>query len=312
MTEKEKYRIFCKNNNDIPIFSKDWWLDSVTENGKWDVLLNEKNGQITGSFPFYTKKKILNLNILPKFTQKLGPYFLDKENKTNKIVFENFLNKIPRFNYFSQNLHHEYNDIFSNSNFNLNIKIMRTCIIKNITNNEFISKNFSKNRKYDLNKAREYELKINYDLNPDIFFEYHKKNLNKRGLKINYSKSLIKKIFENSYNRKCGRILGVSDKNNFYYALAFLVWDKNYSYLIGLTNDMDKLKTGASSLLIYNCINFLNGKTRNFDFEGSMNKNISNFYRSFGSIEQNYYKISKYNPKILKNLINMFFKLKGT
>ena len=46
MTNKEKYRKFCQKEKDIPIFSKDWWLDSVCGENGWDVVLFEKGGEI--------------------------------------------------------------------------------------------------------------------------------------------------------------------------------------------------------------------------------------------------------------------------
>jgi len=43
MTNKEKYREFCKTKKDISIFSKDYWLDSVCGEANWDVVLVEKD-----------------------------------------------------------------------------------------------------------------------------------------------------------------------------------------------------------------------------------------------------------------------------
>ena len=33
------YRELCVNENLIPLFSQDWWLDSVVGVDKWDVAL---------------------------------------------------------------------------------------------------------------------------------------------------------------------------------------------------------------------------------------------------------------------------------
>ena len=59
MIDKEKYRIFCKNHPDMPIFSKDWWLDTVCETGKWNAILYQNKDKILGSYPFFLKKKKL-------------------------------------------------------------------------------------------------------------------------------------------------------------------------------------------------------------------------------------------------------------
>ena len=57
MTNKEKYRKFCEKEKNIPIFSKDWWLDSVCGENAWDVVLFEKGGEIWASLPYQKTKK---------------------------------------------------------------------------------------------------------------------------------------------------------------------------------------------------------------------------------------------------------------
>jgi len=39
LIDKELYREFCKVEDNIPIFSKDWWMDAVCGEDKWDVIL---------------------------------------------------------------------------------------------------------------------------------------------------------------------------------------------------------------------------------------------------------------------------------
>ena len=75
MLDKDKYKHFSRNNNNIPIFSKPWWLDAVSNKGQWDVIFYEKNNIINGSFPFFIKKKsFFKISLLPRLTQKLGPF----------------------------------------------------------------------------------------------------------------------------------------------------------------------------------------------------------------------------------------------
>ena len=46
MSNKDKYRLLCNTEKNIPIFSHDWWLDTVCGERKWDVLLIEQKGRI--------------------------------------------------------------------------------------------------------------------------------------------------------------------------------------------------------------------------------------------------------------------------
>ena len=45
MSNKDKYRLLCNTEKNIPIFSHDWWLDTVCGEKKWDVLLIEQKGK---------------------------------------------------------------------------------------------------------------------------------------------------------------------------------------------------------------------------------------------------------------------------
>ena len=42
MNIKDKYHLLCNTETSIPIFSRDWWLDTVCGKDKWKVLLVEE------------------------------------------------------------------------------------------------------------------------------------------------------------------------------------------------------------------------------------------------------------------------------
>jgi len=55
--QKEKYILFCQEENAIPIFSQPWWLDAVCDYGYWDVAIVERGGQIWATMPYYIRKR---------------------------------------------------------------------------------------------------------------------------------------------------------------------------------------------------------------------------------------------------------------
>ena len=63
MTKKELYRKFCADEESLPIFSKDWWLDAVCGDD-WDVCLVEKEGQILATLPYFQRKNKLRMHII--------------------------------------------------------------------------------------------------------------------------------------------------------------------------------------------------------------------------------------------------------
>jgi hypothetical protein len=73
MTDKEKYREYCRSESSIPVFARDWWLDAVCGEDNWEVALIENNGEILASFPYYIKRKFgINAITMPKLTQNAG------------------------------------------------------------------------------------------------------------------------------------------------------------------------------------------------------------------------------------------------
>ena len=72
MTDKEKYRRLCAQESDIPIFSRDWWLDTVCGQDHWDVILVEKIDKIIASMPLYRVKRLgFQVLAMPALTQFL-------------------------------------------------------------------------------------------------------------------------------------------------------------------------------------------------------------------------------------------------
>ena len=57
MKNKDKYKKFCYENQNVPVFSQFWWLDAVSRDGDWDAILYERNNKIVAAFPFFIKSK---------------------------------------------------------------------------------------------------------------------------------------------------------------------------------------------------------------------------------------------------------------
>lgn len=302
MENKDKYKKFCLENKNIPIFSQPWWLDVVSEEGNWDVILYEEKKEVVAAFPFFYKKKgFLKIIVQPKFTQKLGPIIMNNTSGTTKIL-NHFINNMPNYNYMDINWHHQYKNWLPFYWNKFSQETMYTCIIKDLDKIDHVYKNFSQNRKHDINKSKASNLKINFDLDAKLFFREHEKNLRKRNFKISYKEKFLENLFLSCKENNSGRLIGISDHNNNYLSICFIVWDSDYAYLIGLSSDPDKIKSGATSMLIFESLKFLRNKAKNFDFEGSMNQNIYSFYKSFGSERYEYYKIKSFKPKIIEIL----------
>ena len=306
MQNKTIYKTFCQNHDEIPIFSQYWWLDIVCGENNWDVALCKIENKIAGAFPYYIKKKIgLKFLILPKFTQKLGPFIVEKYKKDYFKITKELINNLPKFNYFDQDVE-VHNNILPfywegfESSFSYSFRI------NNINNSETTYSNFHNNRKQDIKTGKKNNIKTYFDINTLQFFEFHKKNLNLRKTEISYKFEDFDKLFKKAKkNNKCV-IAGTKKENEEFGSMAFIVWDKKNAYLNQLTTNIQKLKEGHSSILINDILYFMRDKVENFDFEGSMDNGIYNFYKSFGVEPVNLARIKKSKPIVLKDIINFF------
>ena len=52
MTERERYQELCRRESTIPIFSQDWWLDTVCGMDNWGVYLIGKDMDIKASLVY--------------------------------------------------------------------------------------------------------------------------------------------------------------------------------------------------------------------------------------------------------------------
>lgn len=310
MTNKEKYRIFCQKEKDIPIFSKDWWLDSVCGEDAWDVVLVEKGGEIWASMPYYKKKKaFFDIIMMPLLTQTMGIYIKYPDNQKyekrlsyEKEIIDLVLKELPHFDYFSQNFHYNFTNWlpFYWNGFNQTTRY--TYVIDNLDNLESIFENFSHAKRKNIKKAEKL-VSIKFDLSSDEFYNNHKMTLLKQNSKISYPYELFKTIYDNSYKNNSGKIIYAIDENSKIHAGLFVIWDTNSAYNLISTIDPDFRNSGAASLLVREIIRYVSDKTKKFDFEGSMIENVENSFRQFGAIQKPYFKIFRIDSKILK-LVN--------
>ena len=103
MTAKEQYRDLCKEENSIPLFCQDWWMDAVCFN-EWDVFLADEKGEIVGALPYHQRKKIgFNCVLQPQLTQYNGIWIKRKQFNTDhgkNCIKSRLIKMFCRNNYF--------------------------------------------------------------------------------------------------------------------------------------------------------------------------------------------------------------------
>lgn len=310
-SKKNQYREFCRKEKNIPIFSKDWWLDSVCGKDNWDVALVKKDTEIVASLPYFLKKKyIWKIITMPKLTQFIGMHIVfpqDQKLLHKKISYENkiineLIEQLPKVDFFI----HSFNDNFKNwlpfywKGYNQTTQY--SFVIDDLNDLDNIFNSFSSGKRKNIKRAEKI-VDVKFDLSAKDFYDNHVMTLKKQKSKISYSFKMFKSIYDAVYKRKCGRTIYAIDNEKNLHCALFIIWDKNSAYDLISTIDPDFRNSGAASLLIKESIKFISDKTKKFDFEGSMDKNISNSFRQFGAKQKSYSTITKCNSFLLKIIL---------
>jgi lipid II:glycine glycyltransferase (peptidoglycan interpeptide bridge formation enzyme) len=316
MNNKEKYKEFCKEEKEMPIFTQSWWLDAVCGND-WDVELIEKDNQIIASMPYFIKKKMFYKIIkMPKLTQSMGPYIKYPQNQQSGIrllyekeVMTELINKLPSVGKFSQNFNYKITNWMPFYWSGFQQTTYYTYIIDNLNNLESIFSKFDYSKRKNIRKA-ENIVSLEYDIPSEVFYNHHKITLAKKGLQISYGRDLFERIYNEGYKNKSVKTFAAYDKEKQLHAAFFLVWDKLSSYNLISSIDPDYKIYGSSSLLIRELISYSSKVTKQFDFEGSMIPSVEKSIRKFGAIPKPYFHISKISSlsyhilQLYKNYIN--------
>lgn len=272
-------------------FSLSWVLDILHPN--WHALvLNEYEAFM----PIPISSKFgLSYVFQPKFIRTLT-LFHDSESDKDLI-----LKKIE--------------DTYSLVNINFDFKLNDNCdngIFQKLTLPKEINllvQGYSKNTTRILSKM---DNQITFETFSDvgIFIDFFKLNKKLNSLKtVSYNR--LSKLINEIINRGHGELLGAFYQGEMLACGFFISCNKQVYFLKGTVNKLGREKGALYGLLNFVLSNSI-GNYDSFDFIGSNNKSIANFYKKFGAKDQQY-SILKYN-KIktpIKQVANVYLKIKS-
>lgn len=307
-TNKQKYRDLCSIEPTIPIFSRDWWLDAVCDPENWDVAIIEKNNKIIASLPYYItrEKNIFKYIKMPKLTQTMGLWVSYPEGQKytkrlsyEKKTFTELIEQLPEFDRFNQNFHYSIQNWLPFYWEGFDQTTRYTYVIDDLTNVDEIYKGLKENIRREIKKAQK-TLKVYMNDDIEKFYDINRLTFERQQMSTPYSYNFMEKLDGICEQNQCRKIFFAEDENGEVHAVLYLIWDQESAYYLMGGGDPELRNSGASSLLMWEAIQFASSVTKKFDFEGSMVEPIERFFRSFGAKQMPYFRISKTNSTILK------------
>ncbi|MDR1938264.1 MAG: GNAT family N-acetyltransferase [Tannerellaceae bacterium] len=299
MNGKEKYRSLCRAELSIPVFSRDWWLDVVCGEGKWDVLLHEEKGRIRAAMPLYLPlPKVVSM---PPYTQTMGVWFAAEAGDTKyttalgqrQAICRGFTSELAKYRAFLQNFHYGVTDWLPFYWAGYCQTTRYTYLLNNIQSPEALWDNMSAHVRRNITKAKEkHRLSVRRDVPTEDFLRACSLTFERQGKKTLHI-DVLKRLINVCRERGQGDLWGGYDESGRLHAAAFIVWQESSAWYLAGGADPSLRDSGAHALVLWEAIRAVAAYTPRFDFEGSMLPGVERFFREFGAIQTPYFTISR-------------------
>ncbi|MDR1880131.1 MAG: GNAT family N-acetyltransferase [Tannerellaceae bacterium] len=301
MTNKEKYRLLSENEPCLPIFSRNWWLDTVCGAANWDVLLVEKNERILAAMPLYTPCP--HVVSMPPFTQTMGPWFAPEDEgeagyaarlERRQAICKGFVRELERYRAFLQNFNYRITDWLPFYWRGYTQTTRYTYLLDGIGEPDILWRGMSLNIRRNITKAKgKYRITVKRGIPVDEFMRVYALTFS-RQRKQPPGRDVLKRLIAVCRDRGQGDLWGGYDGEGRLHAAAFIVWQAGGSaYYIAGGADPALRGSGAHALVLWEGIQAVSAFTSLFDFEGSMIPGVERFFRGFGGKQTPFFTISK-------------------
>ncbi|WP_455162384.1 GNAT family N-acetyltransferase [Tannerella forsythia] len=298
MSRKETYRTLCRTEESLPVFSRDWWLDAVCGEKRWDVLVIEEKGRVVATMPLYIPTG--GVVSMPCYTQALGPWFAPLSHDTKyttalgyrQALASQLTEQLKAYRSFFQNFSYEITDWLPFYWEGYTQTTRYTYLLKNIGETDRLLSRMSQNIRRNLIKAKEHHgITVKTGIPTEAFLTIQQKTFERQGTVNRQDPNVLKRLIEVCRQRGQGEIFGGYDNDGQLHAAAFIVWQKSSAYYIAGGGDPLLRHSGAHGLVLWEAIRHTAQYTDTFDFEGSMLRGVERFFREFGAIQTPYFTI---------------------
>jgi hypothetical protein len=280
------------------LFDEPWWLTAVAP-GQWDAVEIEHAGHVVARLPYVIRRRAgLTMITMPPLTPRLGPWVAPSNAKParqlgqQKDLITELIQMLPAHHYFSQHFHHSVTNWLPFHWQGFEQTTRYTYVLDDLSDVESIWAGLEHNVRTYIRKAQK-QLQVRTDLDLDKFLETSTLTFTRQGKKHPYPGDLVRRVDAACAARAARRMFFAEDAQGRIHAVGYLVWDSRSAYYLMSGADPALRNSGAASLVLWEAINFAATVTPRFDFEGSMIEPIEQFFRSFGSRQVPYFRVTR-------------------
>ncbi|MEO0775395.1 MAG: GNAT family N-acetyltransferase [Bacteroidota bacterium] len=299
MLERSTYREFCRAAQ-VPVFARDWYLDSTCRDGQWAAAELYEGAQLIGIWPYYRKRKgPFRYLTLPPRTKFLGPYLLPEYRSAPECIqhYRALYRALPPFHSITQNCFYH---LSTDQPFPIP-QVQSQCFysyrLDELDDLEALYAGFTRYYRNSILKKAPQKVTIRHDLGVDAYYEINRKTYARQGIPPPFSRAVLRSNMEALQRARAGRAFFAVDAEGQLHAAALLVWDERTAYYHSAGGDPALRKSGAGIYLVWAMIRYAVEELglRHFDFAGSMIPAIEKIWLNFGAKKHTYYHFEKHD-----------------
>ncbi|MEI8378437.1 MAG: GNAT family N-acetyltransferase, partial [bacterium] len=211
-----------------------------------------------------------------------------------KDLLDELISGLPEHDLFRQNFHHSLSNWLPFYWRGFRQTTRYTYAIEDLSDLEEGWKGFKKRTRNVVGKAQK-ELQVRSDLPFERFWELNALTFQRQNRRLPYSRDFAEALERACQEAQSRVMLFAEDAMQRVHAAVYVVWDANSAYYLMGGADPALRMSGATSLLLWEAIQYSAKVTKRFDFEGSMIKPIESFFSGFGARQIPYFNITRMN-----------------
>lgn len=309
MTAKEEYRALCEEDAlYIPLFQQYWWMEAVCVGKQWDVLLaRDKSNTLQAALPYLIGSKLgLRYILQPQLTQYNGIWYrqtaADFPSERYRLQYEermatDLIQQLEQLHavYYQQNFSPDFTNWAPLHHAGYQQTTRYTYRLERIADLDSVWKGMSRNER----QRRIEHLLPDTRLEPlsaTDFAQFQALCRTERRQHNLLPEPLVEQVCERALQRGQAFCHGLRNSDGTLMAALFAPYDDHCAYYLIPAVLPAYERLGAMDTLIWLTIQAAAQHCDRFDFEGSMEPGIEQYYRSFGAIQTPLMRISRCKP----------------
>ncbi len=297
MSDKAAFRQFAQTCPNLPLCFQPWYLDAVMQDGSWDVVLAQENGEVKGLWTWMLKRKFgLPYITMPHLTKWMGPWMPEATRKNLTLsheVLATLYQRLPPAYKISADWHPDMQNWLPLywKGFH---QTTRYTYILDLKGEHAPDEGFNRNIRRNIKNAGQ-EIQVSPEGTRSEFIHCHRMSFQRQGLRMPYTENLLNRHLDALEAHNSVKLLFARNAEGKLYSVAALTWDAGRAYYHLSGDDPEYRQSGSGLLLVWESIKFAREVLRVpiFDFEGSMIPGVEAVRRQFGAVQLPYFRVWK-------------------